>query len=256
MIHLFASDYDGTLFHGGPISDEDLKAIEKFRALGHKFGIITGRSINSIIDEVNEKKIPFDFLSGVNGGVVLDHRLNEIKVYKMDDSIVMDVLKFIDHFGVNNYGVNDGYDHINVKYHDIINKVHSESFERVYANGITGMYIACHSSAEALKLAEVINEAFKDHEIRCYTNEIYVDIASIYNSKSTGVLDILNHYELDGDAYTIGDSYNDVPMIRDYNGFLMSNGVPTLESYAKLGIVNSVSEALEIVMKEVEKKDS
>lgn len=251
MIHLFASDYDGTLFHGGPISKNDRVAIDRFRDQGHKFGIITGRSINSILAEVNEYQIPFDFIGGVNGGVVLDHGLKEIRIHKMNEAVVMDVLKTIDSYGVRTYGINDGYEHISVKYHDILNKVAVESFERVYSNGITGMYIACHRSEDALELADVINNHYFKDDIRCFANDIYVDVATVDNSKSTGVEDIINYYGLQGSVYTVGDSYNDVPMLRDYHGFLMSNGVLALAKFAKGGVVDSVAGAIEKALEDI-----
>ena len=71
MIHIFASDYDGTLYKDHIIRESDLIAIQEFRKLGHKFGIVTGRCIDSIRHEIDKYKIPVDFLIGINGGVVL-----------------------------------------------------------------------------------------------------------------------------------------------------------------------------------------
>ena len=252
MIHLFASDYDGTLYHDGKISKGNLEAIEAFRKLGHKFGIITGRSINSILDEVNEHKIPFDFISGINGGVVLDHNLKEIQIHKMNEDVVMDVLKTIDSFGVRLYGLNDGYDHITVQYHDILNKVHIESFDRIYDNGITGMYVGCHTNEDALKVYAMINTKYADDDIKSYANESYVDVATIFNSKATGVEVIMDHYDITGSAYTVGDSYNDVPMLRDFNGFLMGNGVTSLAKFASAGVVDTVQQAITLAIQDIE----
>lgn len=155
MTHIFASDYDGTLYHNKPITQEDLAAIHRFRSKGYKFGIVTGRSINSIFEE-------------------------------------------------------------------------------------------------ALELANVINERFNKNDIRCFSNNQYIDVGTINNSKTTGIDDVVNLYKYQGQIYTVGDSYNDVPMLRNFFGFLMGNGVLSLEKFAKGGIVESVAEAIDKAIIQIE----
>lgn len=252
MIHIFASDYDGTLFKDYIIREEDIKAINKFRELGNKFGIVTGRSINSILTEVQTNNIPIDFLVGVNGGIVLDHELKEVNIHKMNDNIIMEVLECIDSFGVRSYGVNDGYNHVQILVEEIEAGTDIEEFKAVVANGISGMYIATHGAKDSIALANRINEEFKEHGIHCFANEDYVDVATIHNSKTTGIEDIITYYNYTGLVFTVGDSYNDVPMIRDFNGFLMDNGVSELRKFARCGIVSTVGEAIEKAILEIE----
>ena len=40
---IFATDYDGTLRMVDGISEDNIKAIEKFRSQGNLFGVVTGR---------------------------------------------------------------------------------------------------------------------------------------------------------------------------------------------------------------------
>ncbi len=244
MKHIFASDYDGTLFKDFKIREEDIKAIETFRSMGNKFGVVTGRSINSILDEVKSNNIPFDFLIGVNGGVVLNHKLEEVKVHKIKDEAIMGLLKTIDDFGVRTYGVNDGYNHTTVIYEELISGGDREEFDRIVANGISGMYIGTHSSEDSLELAQKINVDFEHLDVKCFANESYVDIGTVHNSKSTGIAHIVNHYDYLGDVFSVGDSYNDVPMLKDYHGYLMDNGVADLLKFANGGFVNTVGEAI------------
>lgn len=244
MTNIFASDYDGTLFKDFIIRDEDIEAIKKFRSLGHKFGIVTGRSINSILDEVQSYNIPVDFLVGVNGGIVLDHEMKEVNAHKMDESVTEELLKCIDEYGVKSYGVNDGYYHTRVLYEDIKAGENLEDFEKVLANGISGMYIATHGPEDSIELANIINERFKENEVRCFANESYVDVGTIHNSKTTGIEDIIKNYNYTGQVFSVGDSYNDIPMLKDFNGYLMDNGVRELLKFAKCGLVSTVGEAI------------
>ena len=237
MTHIFASDYDGTLYHNKPISQEDLVAIHRFRAKGYKFGIVTGRSINSIFEEAQAYKIPFDFLVGVNGGCVLDHGLNQINNHKIKDEVVKDLLQVIDDFGVIEYGVSEGYLHTDVDYENYFQNEFNNDLDFIVGNGISGIYIHTYGNEEALELANVINERFNKNDIRCSSNNQYIDIDTISNSKTTGIDDVVNFYKYQGQIYTVGDSYNDVPMLRDFFRFLMGNGVLSLEKFAKGGIV-------------------
>lgn len=253
-MHIFASDYDGTLFKGQTITEKDLNAIKKFRDAGHKFGIVTGRSIDSIVTEINMNQIPFDFLVGINGGIVLDHELSEINAHKMDDTIIMDLLKCIDDFGVLRYGVNDGYFHTSVSVEDLKNNINLEEFQRVIDNGLSGLYIATHSNEDTQELTEIINKRFKKNGVLGFANEKYIDIGTVNNSKTTGILDVMKHYGYQGHVFTVGDSYNDVPMIRDFYGYLMENGVASLSKFAKGGVVETVSDAIEDALQEIEKR--
>ena len=72
---ILASDFDGTLKRQGRIEPQDLNAIQRFRRHGHQFGIVTGRSIAMLMCEAGPLQIPFDFVIGNNGGIVVDQQL-------------------------------------------------------------------------------------------------------------------------------------------------------------------------------------
>ena len=49
---LFATDYDGTLKVDGTIQEKDLLSIYQWKAKGNLFVIDTGRSMESILEQV------------------------------------------------------------------------------------------------------------------------------------------------------------------------------------------------------------
>ncbi len=51
---ILASDYDGTLRTGKCVSEENVEAIRAFRAHGNAFGIVTGRSVETIRQEIEK----------------------------------------------------------------------------------------------------------------------------------------------------------------------------------------------------------
>ena len=85
--------------------------------------------------------------------------------------------------------------------------------------------------------------------IHSFPNTAAVDIGVKGITKSTGIEVIRAHYGYKGHVYAIGDSHNDVPMIRDFHGFLMDNGERELEPLAKGGLSNTVGDALNLVMR-------
>ena len=70
---ILASDFDGTIFIDGKISQRDIKAIRDFQQAGNLFAIVTGRSFASL-DPLIEGKINPD-AQICNNGVQLDSNL-------------------------------------------------------------------------------------------------------------------------------------------------------------------------------------
>ena len=58
---LFATDYDGTLKVDGTIQEKDLLSIYQWKAKGNLFVIDTGRSMESILEQVQLYKLPVDY---------------------------------------------------------------------------------------------------------------------------------------------------------------------------------------------------
>lgn len=73
---VLASDYDGTLRTGEMVDTKDVEAIHAFREQGNAFGLVTGRSMESIKKEIERNGFEFDFIIANNGGVVYDANFN------------------------------------------------------------------------------------------------------------------------------------------------------------------------------------
>lgn len=254
MIHMMASDYDGTLFKDRIIRESDLEAIREFRSLGHKFGIVTGRTIDSIKHEIETYDIPVDFLVGINGGVVLDHESNELFLSSMDEDVADKIIELIEDFGVDFYGTNDGY-RISRTYSPAGKEFHMKpniklhSIEEIKETGIVSMYIWSGSKEKSKELSDLINDSFKSNGIYSFPNVHAVDVGVQDINKATGIEILRNHYGYKGHVYTVGDSHNDVPMIEEFHGFLMDSGELELEPLAKGGLVSTVGDAINKVIK-------
>ena len=244
-MHIFASDYDGTLYKNEVIRPEELEAIEKFRSLGHKFGIVTGRNIDSIRHEIEKHEIPVDFLIGINGGVVMDHEGNQIQTFKIKEEIIDEIFAVIEKYDVSYFGVSDGYRNsqlIEIEPSHIHNE--NSPIETIRLAGVTGMYVGNGNVQKAQKLSDEINEKFAQYGVKSHVAGTFVDIGVHGVTKSSGIELLREHFGYYGEVFTVGDSFNDIPMLKNYNGFLMENGVRGLLEFAKMGLVDSVADAI------------
>ena len=69
---ILASDYDGTLRTEELVAEKDIEAIARFRKAGNLFGIVTGRSMESLQKEIERNGFTYDFIITNNGGVIYD----------------------------------------------------------------------------------------------------------------------------------------------------------------------------------------
>lgn len=248
MIQVFASDYDGTLFRNSEVSPKDLEAIKAFQALGHKFGIVTGRTIHSICAEIDKFGIPVDFIVGINGGVVLSHDYQELFISDLNQNVVDTMIADLEAFGVSFYGVNDGYRLSRVVMDASIQPVTpniplTDLSDLKNDRGVRALYVVTPSQDRALGLTNYINNKYCDFGVVAYQNVSAVDIGMRGISKATGLQKIIDHYHFDGPIYTMGDSYNDIPMIKAFCGFVVSEGEPSVKA---MGIADfpSVGDAI------------
>ena len=77
---ILASDFDGTIFIDGKISEKDIKAIRDFQEAGNLFAIVTGRAFASLFPLIDGKIYP-DAIICNNGGHIFvrkKERLEEV----------------------------------------------------------------------------------------------------------------------------------------------------------------------------------
>ena len=104
-----------------------------------------------------------------------------------------------------------------------------------------------HDQKRVEEITDHIQHAFAGH-VSAYQNIGCIDIAPDLVSKSSGL-----HFvkEWKGyrheDIYTIGDSFNDLPMIDEFHGFCVSHASSQIKEHAER-VVDTVSEAIAHLM--------
>lgn len=257
---LFASDYDGTLRTKETVSQEDKDAIIKWRNAGNVFGVVTGRSMESIKSDLIHNDIEVDFVIGNNGGAIYDHDFSEIKTYFINFEKAKDILHYLRSENCISYVLNDGYHRAKVlldpkrediKYANFKSLIDEDDVLR--RKSVAQIVASLANDEDTQRIASYIEAHFAAYA-HGYRNVNCVDIVPYGISKATGTTFMVNRLHIDkADVYTIGDSYNDIPMLETYHGFAMEQAPIQVKSYAE-NSVKSVCDAILYVMDETRYK--
>ena len=225
---ILASDYDNTLKRK-KVSKEDLRAIKKFRDEGNKFGIVTGRSINMIKDALRHYQIEYDFIIGINGGITLDNKGQILDYHPIDFQTALNIIADLKRIGNDISGFSDG-----IAFTRIANKITPLNLVRAFVMGIrtTSRKKIIRSKKIAFfftlndhedKVTEVYEHFSKNYDdISVVRNGLdVVDISALGVNKANAVQFIADYYHTK-QIYVIGDSVNDLDMIKAFNGFAIN----------------------------------
>lgn len=255
------SDFDGTLyFHDEAIIPQiNIEAVNKWRQQGNLFVLCSGRDVHSLMHEVNNQKLTYDFVICNNGGTIFDKNLKLIKSFPLDkiqlEKLVhSDIAKESWHIlfssaekmrtTINSpksqllkYFESEKY-----KNQDIIQKI---SVEQALAEmNVIQISLAYETEAIANNYAKRINSEFEGAFL-ANMNLNCIDICAKGINKAQGVKELLN---LQKDKYfehvlTIGDAQNDVSMIKEFGGYSLNSATMHAKKVATK-LYDSVGEML------------
>ena len=245
-----ASDFDNTLYfmwEGTHFKEGDLEAIQRFRKAGNLFGVCTGRSWRGITD-VTRDVLPLDFYILESGSLILDKDQNILFKKCLSrstmESLVNDFaltrgLEFVVHAGVTVYGKEK------VAYSD---GTSMESFKDLTTEDIFGVSYATETEETALELIAAIEAAHGD-EVVCFQNARFVDTVSRGCSKGIALNFIKEHLGVDIMG-GIGDSYNDLTMLREADVSFTFPHCPEGVQKEADHLVDQVAGAIDILMED------
>lgn len=245
-----ASDYDGTLFRQGGISREDLEAIAAWRAGGNLFGLATGRDLNLIRTETENRGIPFDFVICNTGAAVYEQGYRPLHLAYMPPEAA---------------GIIIGHPAARPSLYFLFSES-SQTFIDLHSSEawLTGLGLPLtpigidearrltglqqigleFSSAEmAFACSEALN---RDLGPGMYAQQsgFCVDIVPDGADKAEGVDILLKLKGWTPEAVlTIGDSENDLSMVRRFHGYAMAGAPEALKAVAR-GVVDSPADML------------
>ncbi len=249
---IIISDMDGTLLNSEKkITPENLKAIEKFRSMGGKFTVATGRTIQSFEPYADMLKIDMPVIL-YNGAMIYDYNSGKIlyQIYLPEKSkeISIEIMKSVENLGGEVLKADSAYIFENNEYE----KLHTRmcgvdvkfcKLENMSPQGWLKVLFA--SSPENIqKLVDFIAEKRYNEVSFVKSSDIFCEMLEPSSTKGSA---LKMYRQLDGmqnmKFISIGDYNNDIEMIQEADfGAVPSNAQPEVKKSADIILENSCDE--------------
>lgn len=266
---LFLSDFDGTLVRpDGTVSEENIRAIARYRAAGGVFAVCTGRGLTSIVPRLKELGITDGLVVAYQGATVADVATG--KLLKDDGFSGEDALKAVrlleqDGRHVHVYTVDRLYCNVD----DEPLKMY-EQICRVKAEIVRDMPISEYVERKGLRVVKALAMVEKEDRrplmdwliprlgegfyVTC-SADFLVEVMPAGQTKAAAVDFLCGYYGIPREkCAAIGDQLNDLPMIERAGGrFAVANADNALKDRARVVAAveeNGVAQALAIAMGE------
>lgn len=245
---LFATDLDGTTVHGYNEMDESsITAIKRMQENGILVAVSTGRILAGVKFLKEDYNLNLDYYVLGNGSVVMDRDYKLI--YK--NTINYDMVKeMYNHLlkcpieGIMHASTNDGLYFLSENA-----KLDKEYFFKSSIDEVSNMEIVSfvvsfdgHDEEVVEGIAKEMKAEFPEVEV--FQNKCYIDVAPKNSSKASGIEKILEEEKQVKVLYTIGDSYNDIPMLEmTENSFTFVSSPEPIRKSAK-NVVENFAESV------------
>lgn len=240
MIKLIATDMDGTLLDNNhELTPAMREKIIELRKQGLKFGVATGRPMDSALFGVPDMATLLDFAICDNGGFVYDFADGELhEQYPLSGDLIREILDTFMPMGGNPVLTGPGklytqfedfYNievrtHIDLEYVDVRSKVQDAHAKIIF-------------SGEPDTLA-AIDRYVKEHPdsryVAFYSQKELIEFMDPRVNKMVGLQYYMNKYEISNDEImTFGDNNNDIHMVKGAgHGVAMENATPAVKEVA------------------------
>lgn len=229
MKKILVSDFDNTLYKNNNDLILNIDTINSFVEKENIFIIATGRCYKDISKFVVKYNIPHNYLICNDGATIFDNKGKLI--YKKD--IIHDTgVKIIEYLESKNLMnityIDTGFDYtkdINYDFNGVIIRVFNKEESQILLNNIINKFDGIHG----------------------YISDNWINIIEKSVNKSSGikVLCKMNNYDKNN-IYTIGDTINDISMIKSYNSACMANSTADLKANCTKSF-NSVREYIKYI---------
>lgn len=251
ILKIIASDYDGTLNHGG-IDEKKKNAISRWRKEGNIFSVISGRGAPDLIRIYNENTFECDYLIADNGAVIMKPNGEIVCEDKIDVSVAKPFLEFIF-----SQGCKWGYVQTSFPcrvFEDNNFEEYDEDECYIFDNLPEFEYVyQINTALESFEEAERVTKAIKDNfgdVLNPLQNGTCIDIVSVNMDKAKGIYKFIELLGAEySDIITVGDNINDKDMIKEFRSYAMENAVhliKELADYETSGITELIERELNI----------
>lgn len=244
---LIVSDWDGTLSHGGEVTEENQRAIRYFQSEGGKFTMCSGRS-NTHFDkfrDVVEANAP---ICAYNGALIIDTDGRVIRESFIGTDVLLtacELLKSGYFTGFITYTKEDGAP-TKCEAEDFIKKL--SKYEKMHHYKLV---LAAKSDELALKGKELAERILPEGYVAARSSSLGLEILSTAATKDKA-LAFLKSYTGATLAVAVGDYENDADMLRTADiGYAVENAVPSVKEVADRITVSVEDSAIARIIEEL-----
>lgn len=241
------SDFDRTLYVDQKVSDTDLAAIGAWQQAGNWFVIATGRNESSVREKAEDYGLCPDAWIFNNGAVVKDKQGNMLVHHRLDDGTLWEILRFLDRQSPTGNGVSTAREKVNITSSTGIQtqktcdrEIPFSQLETIH-DAVQIHHRNPENPAWIRGLCDTLNRQYP--QISAYANVWNADIVPRGVDKSSAVRWIASHMAAFDQILVIGDSANDIGMIRSFGGAAPAHAEPEVKA-AAARIVSGVAELL------------
>ncbi|MBR4382180.1 MAG: HAD-IIB family hydrolase [Selenomonadaceae bacterium] len=229
-----ASDFDGTIFRGEKISDEDLTAIKNWRAAGNKFGIVTGRAFVMLEHHIKNFGLDVDFSACCNGAAIYDGNGKVIFESELPKKFLVDIMNEPCASSTFHFAFEAADEVLCVIVNEnswVIREKNRWNFPlqiidaaqvQTLPKKINQLALDFPSPEDALVATAALNEKFGE-KIFAQKNTHSVDIVPAGINKGSCVENLLRIMNWTGaKVFAVGDESNDLPMIKKFGGYTVA----------------------------------
>lgn len=264
---LLGSDYDGTFRRHGELPEpEDIAAVQEFRRRGNIFGVVTGRTPSELTWLLDMCGEVCDFILCATGGVCI---LPGNKIYFSSETSAEDLPELYRictecgavHTHSDAMSLTDEYStveelqlayapkegercfYINgyVDAVPYVAEIRPEGMKGI--RGFTQFTSYFGDKGDVGRAIETIDEVFPN-KYKCHYLGGGFDMTPANVSKTDGLSRVADYFGIEREnIYTAGDGWNDVDMLKAYNGIAMSGTGQGIMDSAKW-VYDSVGEAV------------
>lgn len=234
-----ACDFDGTLYRDGEVTYTDLAAIKNWRKAGNVFGIVTGRGRDTILRDVTRFSVPYDFLICNNGAMICDAQSQTRYVASLPQEIrpilaihpgIQASSQCVFFAGTAQFAHSDKVPYWVLKEYELPRLTLLDALALPKLHQVS---VAYAESDVFERWAELFLESCGEYA-EVHINTVSIDITAPNIDKASGIEQLLQLECWDDftDIFVIGDDKNDLPMIRHFSGYSVSNASLDIQKYS------------------------
>lgn len=238
------SDFDGTLKSSEDtmVLSENLLAVRKWRAAGHKFVIVTGRNHAVINDILPDWQKFVDYLIMDNGGAIFSQQDQLVHIFQLKHSLVRDIQSLIC-----NRALPISYSAERCSIELLLGEKAIKL--RLYFKTET-WFRRCQAHLEdknwPIKILPWPKPGFSKLPGGTDPSQFFgfLDIVPQDSGKECAIQWLIDTQYPRENVLTVGDDYNDIVMLSQYQGFAITGSPEAVIAAAKKRTVKSVAELI------------